>query len=1404
MTKAYISATQKDLLDCRGVVHAALRRLGIDDVAMEAYVAEGRPPLERCLADVAACDIYIGLFAWRYGFRPPGQAKSITELEYREAVRLGKACYIFLLSEDAAWPVIQVDRGEDLERMTALREELRTNHVCSFFTGPDDLSAEVTVALANYKGEQNESARGAAAERPLTDAARDAYLGRLRQQYQGVELDVLNPGPSDYLSIGLQAVFVEPSVREEAAPEVPRAWWQRIQTEDDPELPDDRQQAVRLRESYELKAREHLFDVVSDPDHRLVVVLGDPGSGKSAVTRFLALTLADGSVPARLTGLRDHLPVLIELRSFLAHLGDGRCENILDYLDHRAGTDQLGLPSDGLSRYLGSGGKALFLFDGLDEILDRQVRENTASQIAAFAVRFPDARVLVTSRIVGYARRTLTEAGFDHFTLDDFDDEQIERFLSGWQTLTMHAQEDEAAVQRARIRDAIGDSAAIRELAGNPLLLTILAVMARNQELPKERWKLYDHAAEVLIVHWDVVRQLREHHGTELDEDATRTLLQRLALWMQSRPSGLSGNYIAKHELVRVFEDYLVERYSYPRGRASAMANTMIEQLRERNFILGRYGSRLYGFVHRAFLEFFCAQAIVERFEQDDPEWSLERLRRLFEEHWDDPSWREVLRLIVGQLPDRPAGELIEMLAVEVNRPWPAEEFPQPPWNLVLAAQCLAEVADVRSVATAAHTVLRQLILLIEHGISIEDRTTAEIVEAELLPTVRVLGEHWPGREAFIFWYRRRGVGVSWMSGSSFATRIAALLATPQEGIEGVLNDLLGGVGDRRARHALIAGLAEVAALPRLSDRPAGIARRARCQELLADRASTDQDGAVRLAAFEALVASFGSDPQTTQLLVVHASDDPYPELRLMAVRTLGARPELGDALHLLLFERAAKEPNEPVRRAAVQALGRHVAGRPDIAQLLMERIRADPDAGVVEAATDALIDGVGAGEDIRGLLMARVGAEASDPVRRCVLRLLAERYQGPDTRELLVNALRAKESDLRCRSVALEELVRLDRTGPALRELLADRAVTDSDAGLRLVALRTLTERYQPDRELLERAARIDSDAGMRSFALHRLAEHWPDDNTAILLLACAREDTAAGTRLAATRLLADYFAGDPRTRALIVQQAADEANTVVRLEAIRALLRLGGSPEVRDRLLDSIGVDNEPKIVSEAAKALAGWPGHREQVLHKLVERARHDDYSRIRLAALETLIASFGPGELVDVLLDLAANDVDPQVFRTAAESLAPQLGAEQTLVVLLMGRAAAPDPAIRRQACELLGRRFGDDQRVRALLIDRAEHDDDVQVRRVAVAELGASAWQHPEVRTLLGVMIDDRDWSVRRHAVHALGLRFGADETTRAVFAERAHSSPDADTRRLFGQALTWLPRADPEDLPSVM
>ena len=46
--------------------------------------------------------------------------------------------------------------------------------------------------------------------------------------------------------------------------------------------------------------------------------------------------------------------------------------------------------------------------------------------------------------------------------------------------------------KQERLQRAIDSSKAIKELAGNPLLLTMMAILNRNQELPRDRPELYE------------------------------------------------------------------------------------------------------------------------------------------------------------------------------------------------------------------------------------------------------------------------------------------------------------------------------------------------------------------------------------------------------------------------------------------------------------------------------------------------------------------------------------------------------------------------------------------------------------------------------------------------------------------------------------------------------------------------------------------------------------------------------------------------------------------------------------------------------------------------------------------------------------------------------------------------
>jgi len=106
MTTIYLSSTYKDLKAFRQVVFNDLRASGYEVIAMEDYVAADIRPVEKCLADVSKADIYVGLFAFRYGYIPPtshhnSENLSVTELELRYAEKQGIPCLVFLADSNA-------------------------------------------------------------------------------------------------------------------------------------------------------------------------------------------------------------------------------------------------------------------------------------------------------------------------------------------------------------------------------------------------------------------------------------------------------------------------------------------------------------------------------------------------------------------------------------------------------------------------------------------------------------------------------------------------------------------------------------------------------------------------------------------------------------------------------------------------------------------------------------------------------------------------------------------------------------------------------------------------------------------------------------------------------------------------------------------------------------------------------------------------------------------------------------------------------------------------------------------------------------------------------------------------------------------------------------------------------
>jgi hypothetical protein len=409
---------------------SAIMRAGDVVVNMAYFPAEAKPPAEVCEEAVRVADVFVLIAGFRYGSPVRDRPEvSYTELEHHTAEAAGLPRLVFVLGEDTDGPAAMFRDPEYGARQEAFRKRLSDSGITTAtVTSPGGLEAALLHALSALERQPSGSRADAGSNAALTAPLRARYLDALTKRYGLLELSTpLAPeGTEEQQPVGVRQVFVPQHVRADPPPlELPRDVRRRLLEAGDldpAELPEelDRELLTQARARHAAGRPRPVLDVVTEPGNRLLVLLGDPGAGKSTLLRYLALTFAHGpgdqaqrdEPVGAAGGLAGWLPVLVELRGYADpgwRCGRWADATVLDHLDWLHTQHGLGLPRDVLDAYLRSDGRAVVMFDGLDELFDPRQREDTARRITAFATTYPKARVIVTSRVIGYQRAVWDE-----------------------------------------------------------------------------------------------------------------------------------------------------------------------------------------------------------------------------------------------------------------------------------------------------------------------------------------------------------------------------------------------------------------------------------------------------------------------------------------------------------------------------------------------------------------------------------------------------------------------------------------------------------------------------------------------------------------------------------------------------------------------------------------------------------------------------------------------------------------------------------------------------------------------------------------------------------------------------------------------------------------------------------
>ena len=409
--------------------------------------------------------------------------------------------------------------------------------------------------------------------------------------------------------------------------------------------------------------------------HRRLVVLGEPGSGKTTTLWRLVYDYAE----AAQQDPTAPIPILAPLGGYTGP------EPALAHLAQFAGELGLHLPA-----YLESG-QAVLLLDALNE-MPRDGYKERIGRIQALIDRFPETPVVVTCRALDYEEALKLEK-VDVVPLDVFRQrEYLHRYLGevagdklfwqlaggdgvsdlwgAWQRLggtfeqlwTVKELPDEIRwsmtwVQRDTWETLHKDDLPpLLALGVNPYLLVMTAqvYVARKGRLPKNRGTLFAAFADTLLERERQRRKGDRWPGAEV----LSTALAELAYAMQW--AGERGPAVERHWAI----DHLANG---PCSASDALYLAASATLLDTS-------GEMVRFVHQLIQEYFAALAWQKRFETGDD------LHRYWPDAWVKPTgWEETAVLLAGILPDM--AKFVEAL-LPVNPP--------------LAARCIAESGDVR------------------------------------------------------------------------------------------------------------------------------------------------------------------------------------------------------------------------------------------------------------------------------------------------------------------------------------------------------------------------------------------------------------------------------------------------------------------------------------------------------------------------------------------------------------------------------------------------------------------------------------------------------------------------------------------------------------------------------------
>ncbi|HPQ72143.1 MAG TPA: SUMF1/EgtB/PvdO family nonheme iron enzyme [bacterium] len=390
-------------------------------------------------------------------------------------------------------------------------------------------------------------------------------------------------------------------------------------------------------------------------DGKRLLIVGQAGGGKTTFLRLITHVLATDALHEGEAGYEPNrqkhlgmslnkqapIPILLRIPT-LGHfieengLNDLECGGELCWVRDDLARSYGKEIADVLEKHL-ENKKCALLLDGLDEIADEQLRKKMVDTIRSLLQQWGGNIIVISSRPYGYQ----AIGGLDDLQMAriaKFGKKEIKLFVDRWDKgLPEKKQTETGLPYKDALERAILDDPNIRELAGNPVMLTCLCVVHWNeQHLPQGKANLLAAVLRWLLSAREAKRSERGDNGEFVNE-----AFKRLAYEMSNNKKGKQVDVEldwAANELVRTYQEEIGETNTN-KARRKAKKLLAAETIDSGIIEQAEIGLRFW---HQTFQDHYAAKALLD---MNEDQWWL-----VVQAHLEEKQWSEIIDQVAGSL----------------------------------------------------------------------------------------------------------------------------------------------------------------------------------------------------------------------------------------------------------------------------------------------------------------------------------------------------------------------------------------------------------------------------------------------------------------------------------------------------------------------------------------------------------------------------------------------------------------------------------------------------------------------------------------------------------------------------------------------------------------------------------